>query len=56
MSSYFKILTERMVLRNVLDPNDTIGLRPEVALRGPALHMVVPSDTIIPENDVEVAE
>jgi hypothetical protein len=56
MSCYFKILTERMVLRNVLDPNDTIGLRPEVALRGPALHMVVPSDTIIPENDVEVAE
>lgn len=56
MSSYFKILTERMVLRNVLDPNDTIGLRPEVMLRGPALHMVVPSDTIVPENDVDIVE
>ena len=54
LSSYFKILTERMVLRNVLSPADTVGLRPEVTLRGAALRLVVPSDTI--PADVEGEE
>jgi hypothetical protein len=56
LSNYFKILTERMVIRNVLNPADTIGLRPDVTLRGAALRMVVPGDSIPTENDNGIDE
>lgn len=52
LSNYFKILTGRMVIRNVLAPEDTVGLRPEVALRGPARRMVMPADSL-PEEPAE---
>jgi hypothetical protein len=51
MGSYFKTLTTRMVWRGVLDPSDTIGLRPIVSLKGPALHVVSPRDSIAVENE-----
>lgn len=46
LSNYFKILTERMVIRNVLAPEDTVGLKAEVTLRGPAMRMVMPADSL----------
>ncbi|MBS1617084.1 MAG: transglycosylase domain-containing protein, partial [Bacteroidetes bacterium] len=46
LSNYFKILTERMVIRNVLSPEDTVGLKAEVTLLGPARRMVMPADSL----------
>jgi hypothetical protein len=55
MSGYFKILTTRMVWRGVLSPADTIGLEPKVSLKGSALHMIVPMDSVgAPEDSTEV--
>lgn len=51
MSDYFKILSTRMVWRGVLDPSDTIGLAPKVTLRGFALHMVQPRDTVLSQPE-----
>lgn len=46
LSNYFKILTERMVIRNVLSPEDTVGLKAEVTLQGPARRLVMPTDSL----------
>ena len=51
MDGYFKILSERMVWRGVLNPSDTIGLVPKVTLRGSALHVVQPRDTVPAETE-----
>jgi hypothetical protein len=51
MGDYFKILTTRMVWRGVLEPADTIGLQPKVTLKGQALHVVMPKDTMTDETD-----
>ena len=51
LGSYFKTLTTRMVWRGVLEPSDTIGLKPEVTLKGSALHMVLPKDNPPVEGD-----
>lgn len=52
LSNYFKILTERMVIRNVLAPADTVGLRAEVSLTGPARRLVMPADSL-PQDQPE---
>ncbi len=49
--NYFKILAERMVWRGVLEANDTIGLKPQVTLKGYALHVVLPKDSVVEEGD-----
>ena len=51
MDGYFKILSERMVWRGVLNPSDTVGLVPKVTLKGSALHVVQPSDTVPSESE-----
>jgi membrane peptidoglycan carboxypeptidase len=51
MGDYFKILTTRMVWRGVLNPSDTIGLQPKVTLKGSALHVVMPKDSVTDESD-----
>ena len=51
MGSYFKLLSTRMVWRGVLDPADTIGLEPKVTLKGYALHMFAPKDSIPAERE-----
>jgi hypothetical protein len=51
LGSYFKTLTTRMVWRGVLEASDTIGLKPEVTLKGNALHLVLPKDSTPPESD-----
>ena len=51
LGSYFKTLTTRMVWRGVLEPSDTVGLKPEVTLKGNALHMVLPKDSTPVESD-----
>ncbi len=53
LSNYFKILTERMVIRNVLPPSDTVGLKAEVTLLGPARRMVIPADSLHGEPQEE---
>jgi hypothetical protein len=40
-----------MVWRGVLEPADTIGLQPKVTLKGQALHVVMPKDTMTDETD-----
>jgi hypothetical protein len=52
MGDYFKILTTRMVWRGVLEPADTIGLAPKVTLKGSALHVVMPKDSVTEESDI----
>ena len=54
LSGYFKILTGRMASKGWINAIDTSGLLPDVKLKGPALRMIIPSDTIIPENDGEL--
>ena len=49
MADFFKIIVGRMVLRGYLNEQDTINFVPSVKLRGPALQMVAPTDSIIPE-------
>ena len=51
MGSYLKLLTTRMVWRGVLAPEDTVGLEPKVSLKGFALHMFTPRDTIPQESE-----
>lgn len=51
LNSYFKIISERMVWRGVLNPSDTVGLTPQVTLHGPALRMVTPRDSVLSEPD-----
>ncbi len=51
LGSYFRILTERMVWRGVLNPSDTIGLQPKVTLKGAALHTIIPSDSLPDTED-----
>lgn len=54
LSSYFKILSGRMVYKGRISPQDTVGLTTNVKLTGPALRMVVPSDSVLlPENFTE---
>lgn len=54
LSSYFKILSGRMVYKGRISPSDTVGLTTNVKLTGPALRMVVPSDSVLlPENFTE---
>lgn len=51
LGGYFKTLTTRMVWRGVLEQSDTIDLKPEVTLKGNALHLVLPKDSMLPEGD-----
>lgn len=44
--NYFRIITERMVMRGRIQPSDTIGATAGVLLKGPALQMIVPADTM----------
>lgn len=54
LSGYFRILTGRMATKGWISTVDTSGLLPDVKLKGPALRMIVPSDTIISEPDDEL--
>ncbi len=47
LSNYFRILSGRMVQKGWIAPSDTINLVPNVKLKGPALRMVVPNDTLL---------
>lgn len=49
LSSYFRILSGRMVRKGWIAPSDTINLVPNVKLKGPALLMVIPNDSLLPE-------
>ncbi|HLP20038.1 MAG TPA: biosynthetic peptidoglycan transglycosylase [Chitinophagales bacterium] len=53
LSGYFRILTGRMAYKGWITPVDTTGLQPNVKLTGPALKMIVPVDTVIPEREEE---
>lgn len=53
LSGYFKILSERMVWRGVLNPEDTVGLVPRLTLKGPAKHVVLPQDSVREEEESE---
>ncbi len=54
LSGYFRILTGRMASKGWISSVDTSGLLPDVKLKGPALRMIVKSDTITPESDDEL--
>jgi len=54
LSGYFRILTGRMASKGWISSVDTSGLLPDVKLKGPALRMIIPSDTIITEPDDEL--
>lgn len=49
LSNYFRILSGRMVRKGWIAPSDTINLLTNVKLKGPALRMVVPNDTLLPD-------
>lgn len=54
LDGYFRILTGRMAMKGWISPADTSGLLPDVKLKGPALRMVVPNDTIVLEPEEEL--
>ncbi len=54
LSGYFRILTGRMASKGWISSVDTSGLLPDVKLKGPALQLVVPTDTIIPQEEEEL--
>ena len=56
LSGYFKILTGRMAYKGWINSVDTTGLLPDVKLKGPALRMIVPIDTLLPKEDDELME
>jgi hypothetical protein len=49
LDDYFRILTGRMAFKGWISAADTTGLRPDVKLKGPALRMILPDDTVTPE-------
>ncbi len=49
LNGYFGILSRRMVRKGWIPESDTIGLRPDVKLTGPARNMVVPNAEIEPD-------
>lgn len=49
LSNYFRILSGRMVRKGWIAPSDTINLVPNVKLKGPALLMVIPNDSLPPD-------
>ena len=51
MGDFFKIIANRMVLRGYLSERDTINFVPHVKLRGPAMQMVMPADSLEPAMD-----
>jgi Transglycosylase len=51
MSDFFKIIEGRMVMRGYLSPADTVNFVPRVKLRGPALQIVAPADSVAPSSD-----
>jgi hypothetical protein len=51
LSGFFRILTGRMAFKGWITPVDTSGLLPNVKLKGEALRMVVPSDTLFLEEE-----
>jgi hypothetical protein len=48
MGDFFKIIANRMVMRGYLSERDTVHFVPHVKLSGPALQMVMPTDSVIP--------
>ena len=46
MSGYFRILTGRMASKGWIGTNDTSSLSPDVKLKGAALKLILPNDTI----------
>ncbi len=54
LDDYFRILTGRMASKGWITSADTSGLLPDVKLKGPALRMIVPVDTLFtePEDDL----
>jgi hypothetical protein len=46
MHSYFRILSGRMASRGLIPPIDTAGFVPNVQLKGRALRMILPSDSV----------
>lgn len=53
LDDYFRILTGRMAFKGWISAADTTGLRPDVKLKGPALRMILPDDTLAPEPVTE---
>ena len=51
MGDFFKIIANRVVMRGYLSERDTINFVPHVKLSGPALHMVMPMDSILPAGE-----
>ncbi|HWB62641.1 MAG TPA: biosynthetic peptidoglycan transglycosylase, partial [Chitinophagales bacterium] len=51
ISDFSHLLVNRMFMRNLLTPADTTGFTPNIELKGIALQMVVPADSIIPAQD-----
>ncbi|MBK8609129.1 MAG: hypothetical protein IPL84_04080 [Chitinophagaceae bacterium] len=49
LDDYFRILTGRMAFKGWISAADTTGFRPDVKLKGPALRMIMPNDTLMPE-------
>ncbi len=54
LSDYFRILAGRMDFKGWITPVDTSGFLPNVKLKGAALRMVVPSDTVIMPEEEEL--
>jgi hypothetical protein len=55
-ASYYRLLTTIMLRRNQLYPEDTVGLKPQVVLTGPARKYVVLSDTLLTEEEDEIID
>jgi len=50
LSGFYRLVSDRMLRKNWILPEDTVNLRPVVQLTGPALQLIIPTDTI-PEAD-----
>jgi Transglycosylase len=56
MADYFKLLSTRMALRNLISNDELQKLTPDVRLSGPACLLVTPNDTMPAEDELPEAE
>ncbi len=56
LSGYFNILSRRMVFKGWITEADTLGLRPDVELKGRALQLIVPADSLPAVNEEFIFE